>query len=163
MENKRKQIIIKNHFQHRLIINTLLMTIVTLNLILVASYFLESVYGSSDSIVNVFTASLGVMELVAIFAVYYISRRISFRIAGPIYAIERTLNSMSEGELSLRLKLRADDYFDEVADALNRVLDIYQARIASAQSRLASGEQLSEREQRRLAQDLNFFITHTQD
>ena len=43
----------------------------------------------------------------------------SHRIAGPIYRFEKTVETLSEGNFSIRLKLRKRDEFHEIADGLN--------------------------------------------
>ncbi len=157
MNEQRSKTMIKNEFQHRLILSTLLITLITLNLIIMVATLLDNFYGRSASVVNVFTVSVAVMEIIAVAVVYFVSKRISFQIAGPVYAIERTLGSMSEGNIYQRLTLRDGDHFVEVAEAVNGVLDNYQARIARIQE-LADGDLTSEQQQE-LASLLRWFKT----
>lgn len=163
MQNQRSKVMIKNDFQHRLILSTLLITLITLNIIITGATMLDYLYGESAGIFNVFTVSVAVMELLAVAVVYFVSRRISFHIAGPVYAIERTLNSMNEGDVALRLKLRDGDHFTEVADAINDVLGTYQNRIGAMKALVDQEGQLSPEQQRELAEQLSWFVTRKED
>ncbi len=159
MNKARSQVIIKNDFQQKLIMNTLLITLITLNVIIMLAFVLDNMFGSEDALFNVFNVSVAAMELVAVVIVYFIGRKISFHIAGPVYAIERTVKAMEEGNLYQVLKLRPGDHFDEVADALNATIGTYKARIESA-SRLvdemaASGDPKAAE----LKAQLDFFAT----
>jgi methyl-accepting chemotaxis protein len=163
MNTKRTQVIIKNEFQYKLILSTLLITLITLNVIIMAASVLEGMYASEKLMFSVFNVSVGVMEVVAVVIVYYVSRRMSFRIAGPVYAIERTLKGMGEGDLTQTLKLRPGDQFNEAADSINAVLSNYRERIARIQALLAASPELSE-QQRQLVQDeLKWFVTERED
>ncbi len=159
MKEQRSKVIIKNDFQHRLILSTLLITLITLNIIITGATLLDYRFGKSGELFDVFTVSIAVMEVVAVAVVFLLSRRISFRIAGPVYAIERTLNAMREGDIALRLKLRDGDHFTEVADAINGLLDNYQGRISKMQALLAQNPELSAEQQRELAEQLSWFTT----
>ncbi len=161
MNNQRSQTMIKNEFQHRLILSTLLITLITLNLIIMAATLLDYFYGNTGGVVNVFTVSVAVMEVVAVAVVYTVSKRISFHIAGPVYAIERSLGFMRDGDIAHRLTLREGDHFAEVADAVNAVLDAYQMKIERMQQ-LVDGEMTSERQQE-LAEHLRWFKTQSDD
>ena len=163
MEEKRSKTMIKNEFQHRLILATLLITLITLNIIIMAATMMDYMYGDSDGIFNPFTVSVAVMEVVAVVIVFFISKRISFRIAGPVYAIERTLNKMREGDLAQQLKLREGDHFGEVADAINELLSVYRERLASAQRLLEQNGELSAEQRRELEETLRWFTTRRED
>ena len=159
MIQKRSKVIIKDKFQHQLIMSTLLITLITLNVIILAAFALDSLYGSKDALVNVFTVSVAVMEVVAVVVVFYISRRISFHIAGPIYAIERTLKGMQQGNLVQILNLRSGDNFGEVAVAVNDVMSCYRERIGKLQSALEVNSELSPDQLQQLREELAWFAT----
>lgn len=48
---------------------------------------------------------------------------ISHRIAGPVYRLEKDLERIANGDLSLRIKLRKKDELGSIAAGINRVLD----------------------------------------
>jgi methyl-accepting chemotaxis protein len=159
MHEQRKQVIIKNEFQYKLILSTLLITLITLNVIIMSAFLLENRYGSTGLPFNVFNMSIVAMEIVAVVVVFFIGRRISFRIAGPVFALERTLKNMNQGDLVQTLKLRTGDQFLETADVINEVIGTYRERLADVQGTLASNESLTPDQVVALREQLNWFVT----
>jgi methyl-accepting chemotaxis protein len=163
MNKKRSQVIIKNEFQQKLIVSTLLITLITLNVIIMAAFMIDSMFGSDDLMFNVFNVSVAAMELVAVVIVYYVGRKISFHIAGPVYAIERTLKFMNEGNLAQTLKLRPGDHFVEVADEINNVILSYQQRLARVKAIVGEGSELSASQAQQLRDELQWFVTEKEE
>lgn len=71
----------------------------------------------------------------------------SHRIAGPIFAIKRHMNRVRMGELRTQLNLRRNDELQDVAAALNRMLDKFWSQqdatndlISRAEALLQQGE-----------------------
>jgi methyl-accepting chemotaxis protein len=159
MHEKRKQVIIKNEFQYKFILNTLLITLITLNVIIMAAFRFESVFGSMGLPFSVFNMSVVGMEVVAVVVVFFIGRRISFRIAGPVYALERTLNFMNEGDLTQTLRLRAGDQFVEASDVINGVIGNYRQRLADMQGILANNDSPTPEQVAALREQLSWFVT----
>lgn len=164
MDSRRSQTIIKRKFQQRLIIYVMSIALITINVILMAAELLDTRFGSDTSLFSLFHVSVGLMEVVAVFIIYFVSRRISFRIAGPVYALERTIRAMGEGNLDQTLQLRTRDQFVEVADELNRMMHNYCERIHRAQ---ALARQLDARESSEqsaaLQRELDWFVTQSED
>jgi methyl-accepting chemotaxis protein len=156
---KRSQVMIKTEFQQKLILNTLLISLITLNVVVMAAFLLDDMFGSDDSIYNVFNISLVVLEILAVIIVYFLVRRVSFHIAGPVYAIERTLGFMKEGDLAQRLKLRPGDQFGEVSEAINGVISTYQERISRAQEILDGNAEPTPDQLQQLRSELQWFVT----
>lgn len=129
MSEDRKIVIIKTQFQQKLIVQTVLTTFITLNVILVVAYLMTDYLFESALATQAFMQYVAGLEIIAAVAIYFISRQISFHIAGPIYAFERSLKMMAEGDLSVILKLRKGDNFEEVSDVLNETLATYRDRI----------------------------------
>ncbi|MFH1790536.1 MAG: methyl-accepting chemotaxis protein [Candidatus Omnitrophota bacterium] len=69
--------------------------------------------------VVLFWRLIAVTPLVAFGAVF-----LSHRIAGPIYRIKKDLDSVADGNFALRIRLRKTDELKDVADAINKVLDV---------------------------------------
>ena len=163
MDSRRSQIIIKRKFQQRLIIYVISIALITINVILMVAELLDTRFGSDTSLFSLFHVSVGLMEVVAVFIIYFVSRRISFRIAGPVYALERTIRDMGEGNLDQTLQLRTRDQFVEVADELNRMMHNYRERIHRAQ---ALARQLDARESSEqsaaLQRELDWFVTQSE-
>jgi methyl-accepting chemotaxis protein len=163
MHEKRKQVIIKNEFQYKLILSTLLITLITLNVIIIAAFLLEHAFGSMGLPFSVFNMSVVGMEIAAVVIVFFIGRRISFRIAGPVYALERTLNIMNEGDLTQTLRLRAGDQFVEASEVINGVMGNYRERLATMQGVLAGNDSLTPEQVASLREQLSWFITEKVD
>jgi methyl-accepting chemotaxis protein len=119
MNDARNTIMIKREFQHNLMLQTVLSTFITLNVIILLGFYLSDFFSDSDSVVDRFPLVLAVLEVIGVAGVYFVSQRISFHIAGPVYAIERTLRSIQDGDLLVFLKLRPGDSFLEAADTIN--------------------------------------------
>lgn len=164
MTQQRKQVIIKNEFQHKLILSTVLITLISLNLIILAASVLEQRLGHEGSLFSVFTLAVAGMEVVAVIMVYFISRDISFHIAGPVYAIERTIKGLAEGNVYQVLKLRPRDQFAEVSVELNEMMQSYCERLERAKQ-LASeiNQKNPDAASAALCEELAFFLTRADE
>lgn len=76
---------------------------------------------------TLFTAALLILPLV--FAVGVLT---TFRIAGPLYRIERHLEQVARGESPGKCKLRQGDDLQELCDLLNHALDRVEAERRTA-------------------------------
>jgi len=144
MSENRKITLIKRNFQNDLIIKTVLTTFITLNIILTVAYMMG-------------------LELFFGVVIYYIGRRISFHIAGPIYALERSLKLVHEGDLTVNLKLRKGDNFKEVSDVLNDMIVTYREQLQALKEIIneikikADNQQITSAEFDALDEKLSFF------
>jgi methyl-accepting chemotaxis protein len=163
MNTKRTQVIIKNDFQQQLILSTLLITLITLNFIIISASLLDDMFGAADSLFSVFNLTVAVLEVVAVVIVYFVGRKISFHIAGPVYAIERTLKNMNAGDLAQQLKLRPRDQFVEVSDTINDVIGNYRERLLAMQQTLENNDSLSAEQIAALREELRWFVTLRDD
>lgn len=55
------------------------------------------------------------------------------KIAGPIFHIERDLEEVREGDLTVRITLRKGDVFQDLADNLNQTFQALRAKVARIQ------------------------------
>lgn len=68
---------------------------------------------------------LGIMAvLVSIFSLY-----VSHKVAGPMYRFQKTLESVTTGDLTIRAFLRDGDELNDVKDALNQALISIHSRV----------------------------------
>lgn len=51
------------------------------------------------------------------------------RIAGPLYRLRGVLNTVGEGDLSVRASIRKHDYLQEEVDCINRMIDSLRTRM----------------------------------
>lgn len=119
MDDSRSIIMIKREFQHNLMLQTVLSTFITLNVIILLGFYVSDFFADADSMFDRFPIVLAILEVIGVTVVYFVSQRISFHIAGPVYAIERTLRSIQDGDLMVLLKLRPGDSFMDAADTVN--------------------------------------------
>ena len=163
MLENRKITLIKSAFQHELIIKTVLITFITVNIILTVAYLMTGPLFVNSLAIQTFMQYLAGLELISGGAIYFISRRISFHIAGPVYAFERSLKAMGEGDLSLSLVLRKKDSFKEVSDVLNETILIYREQIQAIKELVneiktkTDNQQATSAEFDALAEKLSFF------
>jgi len=163
MTTRRSQIIIKSEFQQKLIMSMVLIALITMNVIIMAAQLLDDRFGSDSSLFSFFYVCVAVMEILAVAVVYFVSRDISFRIAGPVYALERTIRLMGEGNLDHSLKLRPKDQFGEVSNELNRVMLDYRQRIHQLKELARQlDEQHSSEHCTALRRELAWFVTESE-
>ncbi len=129
MSDARSIIMIKREFQHNLMLQTVLSTFITLNVIILLGFYVSDFFADDDSMVDKFPLVLAVLEVIGVTVVYFVSQRISFHIAGPVYAIERTLRSIQEGNLMVTLRLRPGDSFMDAADTVNDTTTVLRERM----------------------------------
>jgi methyl-accepting chemotaxis protein len=60
---------------------------------------------------------------------------VSHRIAGPLYRFRAILKSVTEGDLSVRVTLRKNDYMEEEADVINAMIATLGAKMRAIQER----------------------------
>lgn len=74
-----------------------------------------------------FTLLVGFPLLVALILLWGLI--LSHRYAGPIYRLEKELDSIAEGNFNIRIKLRKHDELISIADRINKVLDKVQSEL----------------------------------
>ncbi len=57
--------------------------------------------------------------------------RVTHRIVRPVHTLHRALDALGAGDLGVRVDLHQDDEFQEVAAALNRLVDEFAAALAT--------------------------------
>ena len=55
--------------------------------------------------------------------VFILGLLFSHRIAGPLYRIEKTIDEIAKGNLTIRIKLRQGDELSDLADEINRMAE----------------------------------------
>lgn len=122
MTNRRRILKVKHKFQDRLILEAILITFIFLNMLVIGSFV------ALESIPDIFTLkytlaiALSAGELGGLAFIYYFSLRSSHRIAGPVYMIERRLREVGAGDLTVSLRLRKGDHFQDTSEILNECI-----------------------------------------
>lgn len=133
MENKRRTLIVDKPFQLQLVMEAVLITFVAINVIVIATFlmlFSGSVLPASTMLfIGITVASV---EVIALTVIFWVARKSSNRIAGPVYRFCRTIEAIGEGDLSGTIQLRRKDYFAEQADVYNHSVTKLRDRIESA-------------------------------
>ena len=70
---------------------------------------------------------------------------LSHRLAGPFYRFEKTLEQVERGDLTPRVKLRKNDQFVELEDALNRFVESLDLRIGDIKTDIEEVKGMLER------------------
>lgn len=70
----------------------------------------------------VMTAAFAFVILTAVFIVV-VAVRFSHRVAGPIFAIRKTLRASLDGDRDARVRLRSNDFLVDLVDDLNALLE----------------------------------------
>ena len=68
---------------------------------------------------------IGIPIFIGVFTVVfgYITMRMTHRVAGPAYGLERSIQRLRRGQLEEVVRVRSDDYLKNLADALNDLRD----------------------------------------
>ena len=82
---------------------------------------------------RILVSVLLISPLVAVVGIF-----LSHKIAGPLYRIERFLNSMALGNIGSRLVLRRGDELVSLANSINHVADSIKQSITSQKTRLSN-------------------------
>jgi methyl-accepting chemotaxis protein len=135
--NKRKSLIVDKPLQYRIISlvvgsGTVICLITIFGLYLLFQRMmaaLSQVDPDSEATIqvltqfNAMTLLFIVLAIVAIAWSYVSALYLSNRIAGPIYNISKVLDDHSQGDRSSRVTLRKADFFQPLAERVNRMLD----------------------------------------
>lgn len=120
MQNKRKSKLINPKAQYREALVAVMIFIIAMNsLIIFYSLFILDA-SSTPSTLGYFL--IGITEIIFIASMWHFSIRSSHRMAGPVYAFERELKKLQDGELTVEIKLRPTDDFIETAEVINASL-----------------------------------------
>lgn len=132
MQNRRETVVINRKFQHHYAIVLVAMTVLVANLVLIAGMLMPgdfSVQLSSSS-----ALLIGLVELLLVCGVWYLSLRSTHRIAGPIFVFSRQLRAVGAGDLTARIALRDKDMFQEEAGEINDGLAQLCSQVAELKS-----------------------------
>ncbi len=127
----RRQFIVKKWFQLKIALLVILVGFVCANLTGTLIYgilrgtlgtrTLLKIFGVHNLTDIMLPLILGVqligLALVAVIAIYF-----SHKIAGPIYRLEQLSKVIGTGDLSVRVKVRQDDEFQELADEMDHMV-----------------------------------------
>ena len=129
-KNRRKHIYLKTDLQKRVIKDFVFLPMACLMvcLVLITLFCTRLAYEAASvdlELVNILPLFLSIMGFIAVAAplMVYQAIRHSHRVAGPVYRMTEDLKAIREGDHDKRIHLRKDDYLNELADAINELLD----------------------------------------
>jgi methyl-accepting chemotaxis protein len=141
MSNRRHQLIVLGNFQRRIIFGAVFGSILLVNLVLITWFLLDPQL--LNHIDTLDTVAIALVELVIMGLIFYLSLLASNKIAGPMYAFNKVLAQVREGDLSARLHLRHGDICMDVAQEMNATFEQFARQIEELQQ---LGKQLQQSE-----------------
>lgn len=84
----------------------------------------------TQNIVNMILPGLISAEIAMVIISFVIGVFLSHKIAGPIYRFEKSVETIGTGDLTLNVKLRSKDEFQELAEYLNKMTLSLKERIS---------------------------------
>lgn len=137
-KNNRKELIIDPKLQYRIM--TMIISVgvsVCVTFLCGLYFFMKTVFDfldkleglSIDSKIMLFSHWNNMLYLlivlvgITIFGTWLWAKSFTNKIAGPIYSMNRTLDSYLAGDKSARIKLREKDYFSNLGEKINQTLE----------------------------------------
>ena len=134
--NRRQTLIVNAVQQRRIIMSAILAGIILINILTTLGLLFTPELLNKLEPVHIFY--LGVIEILIVGFIYYLSLLLSHKIIGPAYAIERDLRKIANGDLTVRTRLREADFHLDVAEALRVAAETLSTRINIVQKKLDS-------------------------
>ena len=150
MQNRRRQYIINETFQYKIIfILAAVVVIVALGTYGMAIGYAKLMEAANTSAQtaqavqsNVSTSGtlwlpiLGTIFLGILFVVFF-GRFYSNRIAGPLFNLKRVMQRVGDGDLSTIMRIRAKDEFHDMEASFNQMVDDLNQRMANVKKAIA--------------------------
>ncbi len=129
--NRRRRLIVNPALQSRIIVNiswppAVALAVSALLFGLFSTSLLDEAFIAKvelPSLVPVLVTMIGFLIVSLGFLVFQ-ALKLSHRIAGPMYRLQKTLEAAKAGDYTVRANLREHDYLVQVADSLNEFLDV---------------------------------------
>lgn len=133
MEERRSQKIVNKDFQHR-ILKVIVLSIVISTIVALSAFYIALRITAHQAGLSRYTTErlselffwlnilLPAISLVLIAVAVFVGRHISFKVSGPLYALEKQLKMIAEGEID-KVQLRSsDDQLIPMAGLINEAL-----------------------------------------
>lgn len=134
----------QSRFAGTILLLVFLITVITAcNIYVLGSFFLSTqatlTEGQTvESMMRTFVTELWprllLLVLVNVIIVFIVSIMYSHQIAGPAYKLEKSIQRISNGDLTFEIHLRKNDNLKELAMAINGMLGKFRDTIASAKT-----------------------------
>lgn len=93
-----------------------------------------SVTALMDNFFHDFWPRLLLLVFVNVIIIFIVSIMYSHQTAGPAYKLEKSIQRISEGDLTFQVSLRKNDNLKKLAEALNDLMDKFRVTLAKARS-----------------------------
>ncbi len=134
----------QSKFAGTILLLTFLIGVITVcNLYVLATFYLknDATIDQEQTVLGLFSQTftkmwprLLLLVLVNVIIVFIVSIMYSHQIAGPAYKLEKSLNRIADGDLTLEIHLRRNDNLKEVASAINRMLGRFRETLAKSKT-----------------------------
>lgn len=162
MAEQRSQLFIKRQFQQSMILEVILITFILINVIVIAGYLVIDSISDIQQIKAILAYTVAALEIVGFFVVYRYNLKASHRIAGPIFTLERCIAAFAAGDLTVNMRLRKNDQFQEICESMNRAIGALRERVENVQMLTAELQKQTGTENdvmNNLLDELNYFKT----
>lgn len=159
---KRKQMYVKRQFQQSMLLQSILLTFIVVNVIVMAVFWAIDSFPDLQQLKFYLAFAVATLEIVGFIAIYQLNLKASHRIAGPVFSMERSLGQIENGDLTTKVSLRSTDQFPETAQQLNATVDSVRRRVNKSQYLAAQIRQHPEKAEllsQQLVEELAFFNT----
>lgn len=134
MQEKRSQLFVKHKFQKTMILEVLLITFIFLNLLVVAGFILLDSVPNLHQHKEYIALAIAAFEIIGFSIVYRYNLKASHRIAGPLFSLQRKLESVESGDIDFTMEVREDDQFHELSDQMNKTVGSLATRVEKLQA-----------------------------
>lgn len=141
MGEQRSQLFVKHKFQKTMILEVMLITFIFINLLVLAGFMLLDYMPNLHQNKEYIALAVAGFEIVGFFVVYRYNLRASHRIAGPLFSLQRNLQSVESGDIGFTMEVRQDDQFHELSDQMNKTVGSLRERLERVQLLAATLQQ----------------------
>ena len=147
MKNRRQRLTIPREFRNRFILTPLCVILIGFNLVILSNVFL-----GNNTLLTILQPEtvffVAIIELILIFWIVFSGALISHRTAGPMVALETSLNRLGSGDLTVMVKFRKDDFNQKIANSFNENIEKLRQQVVTI-------KQLTEKLEQELPDDHN--------
>ncbi len=123
MKQRRTQIVVAANFQYQFAMIGILVSFILINTTLIAGFLVSNlgVFDLPPQVILAVTA--GLAEICCVIIVFFLTLKLSHRIAGPLYQVNRNLKRIGEGDLTTRAQFRKNDHFHDLGAQLTQTTE----------------------------------------
>ena len=137
----RKTKVINPAFQYRIAFSSILVVIITVNLLIFLASLFPQFLGFELKLAQAGYYAVGIVEVLIMIGCWKWSILATHRVAGPVYAVGRELAKLGEGNLLVSVNLRPKDEFKETADLINSSIGKLRERVIEVKHLAAALEE----------------------